>query len=558
MMPFRSRIGLPALLCLMVPAPAIAQQHRPQRPIFHEVVTIGSSSEDSIRLAQLLDDAPSAGFLIRESGSLTPPLMRGLEVIAPTWRSTWNSDLPFSYNESALWAGRGLNLAIMGGVRTSLGPVLITLAPELLYQENLPFQVIPSPLPDRDPFASPWHTNPESMDLPLRFGSGSHIGFSAGQSSLRGRTGGIELGLSTENQWWGPGIRNAIVMSNNAPGFPHAFVRTAAPLRTRVGRFEGKVIVGRLSESAYFDTIARNDHRSISAAVVTFAPAAAPDLTLGFARAVYAPMDELTDLVGSVFHVLQDTGRPNARPATDLERRPGPDQIFSLFGRWVLPESGFEAYAEWARNERPSSLRDFLVAPHHSQGYTLGIQWARPAYAGVAFRLQAESSFLEASTTSRYRRVTGFYKSRPVLQGYTHDGRVIGAAIGSGGSSQWLAADLVGAGSQLGLFAGRIRWENDAFFSNQVPPFIFDHDVSVFGGVRGGYAFPALRVDAEVFLANRMNYLFQNPSVHLHAPTGVDIRNLTVRLRLRPISRTGPNRLAATEPLPLYGSAASR
>lgn len=531
--------AIPILLaCTLGPVPAAGQQPGAAWPLAAApFVTIGSQPEDSLRLSQLRGESPVDGFLIREPSTLSPTPADGPTFIAPSYRSTWNSDLPFSLNEGAMWAGRGLNLSLLGGFRVAAGPVVVTIAPEFVYQENLPFQIFPSPMRERSHFASPWHSEPESLDLPLRFGSQSRMSIGVGQSSVRMRAGAIEVGLTSENQWWGPGIRNALVMSNNAPGFPHAFVRTAAPLHNRAGRFEWKILLGRLTESRFFDKEPGNDHRSIAAGVFTYRPAVAPDLTLGFARAVYAPMDGMTDLLGGAIHLVQDVGRPNDRPPTDLERDPGPDQIFSAFGRWVLPGSGLEAYFEWAKNERPRTLRDLLVTPHHAQAYTLGLQWARPVSSGAAVRLQAETSFLEASTTVRYRRVTGFYKSRPVPQGYTHRGRILGAAIGTGGSGQWLAADLIGRSARVGLFAGRIRWENDAFFGAQVPPFIFDHDVSVFGGLRAGVVLPRMRVESEIALADRLNYLFQNPSVDLTAPAGVDIRNLTFRLRLTPVHR---------------------
>src|ERR1035437_205388 len=48
----------------------------------------------------------------------------------------------------------------------------------------------------------------------------------AGQSTAMVALRNVGFGVSNENQWWGPGIRNALILSNNAPGFPHAFIRT--------------------------------------------------------------------------------------------------------------------------------------------------------------------------------------------------------------------------------------------------------------------------------------------------------------------------------------------
>ncbi|MQA92762.1 MAG: hypothetical protein GEU90_21495 [Gemmatimonas sp.] len=294
------------------------------------------------------------------------------------------------------------------------------------------------------------------------------------------------------------------------------------------------MILGALSESEYFDSHSGNDLRSISALALTYSPWFERNLSIGFARSVYAPVDGVAELAGHVIDVFMDVGRPNARPQSDLERDPDRDQIFSLFGRWILPRSGFETWFEWSRGEQPENVSDLLSTPQHTQGYTLGLQWARPVGRDSRFRLQGETTFLEGSHTWHSRRVISYYESRPVLQGYTHRGRVLGAAIGPGASSQWFAADLHAPTYEVGLFLGRIRWENDAFFDAQVAPFIFDHDVSVFGGVRGGYRLGWGHLDGEITLGQRFNYLFQNPSLELAAPKGVNIRNLTFTLRFQP------------------------
>ena len=106
------------------------------------------------------------------------------------------------------------------------------------------------------------------------------------------------------------------------------------------------------------------------------------------------------------------------------------DQLLSLFGRWIFPESGFEVYAEWAHIELPRSVRDLLLAPQHTQGYTLGLQWARPAGRGEAvFRLQAELSNLEQSVAFADRSLwTGVQNSLIIAAASTLLATVLGTA----------------------------------------------------------------------------------------------------------------------------------
>jgi hypothetical protein len=501
----------------------------------------GGAYDDRLRVRQLVWGASTAGYLLRGTRSLSLPAgvapARGVRMVAPELRTVWNSDLPFSLNEGTLWAGRGLGILARGGVHAAVGRMELIVAPELALQQNQAFQVIPYPGDDRDPHASPWYGTPVSADLPLRFGPDGFAQLGPGQSSLALHAGPAVLGVSSESQWWGPGIRNAIVMSTNAPGFPHLFVETGRPLRSRPGELEGKWILGRLTESPWFDDDPTNDHRSLSGLVLAFRPVAEPGLTLGFTRAVFAPLRGTGSLPAHLLDAFRDVGRPNDRPQSDTVTAPGPDALFSLFGRWVLPEAGAEVYVEWARQSRPASVRDFLVDPHHSQGFTVGGQWVRPLAAGRLARLQGELTNLERSATYRYRPAPSFYTSRPVPQGYTHLGRVIGAGIGPGAASAWLAGDLLGERARIGAFGGWIRWDEDAFWRIQTGTTLVDHDVTVYGGLRGAAAWRGAEFGLEATLAQRINYLYQNPSERLYDPAGVDIRNATLRLRVGPARR---------------------
>jgi hypothetical protein len=209
------------------------------------------------------------------------------------------------------------------------------------------------------------------------------------------------------------------------------------------------------------------------------------------------------------------------------------EQILSLFGRWILPAEGAEVYAEWARVALPTSLRDFLSEPHHSQGYTLGLQWARRVRANSLVRLQAEVTNLEESSTFNNRPVPSFYVSGGVPQGYTHRGRTIGAAIGPGASSQWLATDFLASGWSAGIFVGRIRWDNDVYFRGRDRREV-GHDVSLFAGVRGGGHLLGSDVRAEFIPSHRYNYLFQNAVLEPGGEYAIDKWNFTFRLSLAP------------------------
>lgn len=533
------RPSLLAHICSLAAALLCAEPSRSQSLPLEQIVQLGSQAEERIRLGQLFGESRTGGYLFRSASSLSPNARAGaarrMAIIAPELRLVDNSALPFSLNDGVLWSGRGINALLTAGVVLRVKKVQLTLAPQLTTSANLPFQVIPyrqDSTPRRSIWANPFHGPASSIDLPLRFGERPLRRIDAGQSSLTFSARSVAFGFATENLWWGPGIRNAIVLSSNAPGFPHAFVQTEEGLHTWVGTFEAQWIIGRLGESDYFDADKANDARSLSGAVVVWTPPSDSGLSLGMSRTVFAPAAKRGFPIGATFDVLRNVGHPNT-PGPNDTTASGPDQVFSFFGRWVFPRAGFEIHAEWARFEQPLSLRDLLVSPGHSQAYTLGFQWARPLSSGRCFRLQAEGTYLEPDPSIRVRPVATTYTSRSVVQGYTNRGRTLGASIGPGSSSQWLAADVFGPTGRFGVFAGRVRWDNAMLWDPLVPQ-PKNEDMSLMGGLRGSAQFRGVQVLIEYTHAIRLDYLYQdriaNDAAGTHA--GVDIANRTLSLTL--------------------------
>ncbi len=510
---------------------------------------VTSDTVDRLRLRSLSDSTYSFP-LLRSPSTLSSPLSNSywtpaFQLVAPTVRLVNNSSIPFSQNDGALWAGKGNSTGVTAGLRMELGPLRIILAPEFLSIDNSDWQLRDTvrfyapPLPEErrgGGFVFPWYRAPHSIDQPLRMGDKAIRTVVAGQSSVLLQAYGTAIGVSTENEWWGPGMRNAVVLSDNASGFPHLLLRTSSPVNTPLGRIDARLLVGGIAESGHFDTTSTNNLRAISLLGVAVYPWFARSLSIGFARAVYGTVDEWNTVPGRALRVFSNPGRPNNRPLADSADYPGgEDQLYSLFARWVSPADGFEVYSEWSRTELPSSFRDLLIAPNHTQGYTLGVQWRKPAPVGArSFRLQAEATNLEQSSTFRDRPVGSYYTSRKAIQGYTHRGEVIGASIGPGASSQWLAMDILQASWFAGPFAGRIRWNEDMHSVYGWPSYLgyCSHDVTIFTGGRAGWRNKYFSASGEVTFGNRLNAWFQEQSGCPNGPSRLDIRNRTLSVTL--------------------------
>jgi hypothetical protein len=226
---------------------------------------------------------------------------------------------------------------------------------------------------------------------------------------------------------------------------------------------------------------------------------------LGAGRVVYQPSDGRSPVedAGDVFTRWRGAG-------DTLVSQPY-EQMVSLWGRWVIPSAGAEVYGEWGRR-RLSSIRDLLETPEHTQGYTLGLAWARPL-GDARLRLAGEATYLEKSSTYRAEPVVSWYAGRAVPQGYTHRGQVLGAFVGPGASGQWLGMDYVAPRGQAGISLTRVRWANDAYYDKPGGPNRYRaHDVSILGALHGGVAAGGAWLDAEWTLGRRYNFLFQNPA----------------------------------------------
>jgi hypothetical protein len=86
---------------------------------------------------------------------------------------------------------------------------------------------------------------------------------------------------------------------------------------------------------------------------------------------------------------------------------------------------------------------------------------------------------------------------------------------------------------EAGLFAGRIRWNNDALYAQQGANF-FRHDVSTFLGARGTVRAPTTDLALEGYWGRRYNYLFQNGFANPGGHRTVDVTNVTVVLTVTP------------------------
>jgi hypothetical protein len=78
--------------------------------------------------------------------------------------------------------------------------------------------------------------------------------------------------------------------------------------------------------------------------------------------------------------------------------------------------------------------------------------------------LGVEVTTLEATPTFQLRPRPTFYEHSVVTQGYTHEGQLLGASVGPGGSTQAISLDVYAPWGMWGALVRRRVHDNDAYW----------------------------------------------------------------------------------------------
>ncbi len=524
---------------------------------------------DVARLLELTGAAPVMPMIVREPSAeadvpvcaeragalawaLSPaPVDSGvlrLRIVPITGELVQNTAYPRDRNNGALWAGVGPTLAVSGGLHARWRWLSAAFAPRYIRESNRAFDFPAVTQAGRSPFG---YADKPGIDLPRRFGASPYTIFDPGQSYLRADAFGLAVGASTENVWIGPSQINPLMMSSTAPGFRHVFAGTSHPIATPIGRLEAQVIWGRLTESAYFDSNPANDRRLFSALVADWMPRWIPGLTVGGA---YLYMDTIPPGGVSLGHEFRLAFPVSAFYAGGGNL--GGDGLGALYARWVLPESGFEVYGEWAREDTPYDPNDLLAEPAWTPAYGLGFTQA-VRMGPRLLRFYGELTHLGMGAPVRDGRgFFSYYTHSPVIQGLTQQGQLIGAALGPGSDGETLGLDLHYGRGMTGLWLERARYDDDLYYESFARRYGESrHDWELTGGLRQAAAVGAFELEASAGYSKRHNRDF----LRLSDPAAVPLveQNWQIDLRASYAPRLPWRRArgAAVPALPPGGSA---
>ncbi len=289
------------------------------------------------------------------------------------------------------------SLSMSGGLAGRAGVLSFTIDPVLYWSQNATFPLMQNGQTGALRFAD--GSYPTFIDRPQAFGASHFARLLGGESTIRIDLGSLAAGLSTANDWWGPATTWPMILGDNAPGFPHAFVGTSKPIGIGIGKLHTRIEWGQLAQSSY----------SSVTGPAYFVSAAEPGrLRLSVASSAYSSRSGrlVSNLAETASHI------PRTREAGSAARTYLPfaglfasgisdnfqsnigaadNQLASVFFRWVFAHSGLEVYGEYAREDHPFDLRDLASEPDHTGGHMLGLRHvslSRDSLHMTAFRLE--------------------------------------------------------------------------------------------------------------------------------------------------------------------------
>ncbi|TCD02742.1 hypothetical protein EZ437_01765 [Pedobacter psychroterrae] len=441
--------------------------------------------------------------------------VRALPVV---WQQQINSHHPYGWNDGAIISAKGYQTSLSAGVFAKIGRLKIQLRPEFVYAAN-PYFLQTYEADNETAFKSAIANYYNRIDAPERIGNDSYSKANLGQSSIKLDLGSVAIGVSNESLWWGPGVRNSLLMSNNAPGFLHATVNTIRPIQTPIGSFESQIIGGRLEGSGILPPSGLkyskfDDWRYISGIVFVYQPKWVSGLYLGFDRTFTTYRSEMGTGLGDYFPLfsgLEKKGFQNDETLENSEDGYRRDQIFSLFARWLMPESNSEIYFQFGREDHAWDFRDAFAEPEYSRAYVAGFRKLIPFKSRLEEFVQVgiELTQLEPAG-SKASRPTGIWYSHSQLNhGYTNKGQFIGAGIGPDNLQSVDVAWVKGL-KRIGFLAERRVHNNGLYYravAGQIEPRRHWVDLGLGGNLDWDYKHFVL--NARMIYTHSFNYQYR-------------------------------------------------
>ncbi|MEX2592476.1 MAG: capsule assembly Wzi family protein [Anditalea sp.] len=443
---------------------------------------------------------------------------------------------PYGWGNSLMIPNVGAQNYTTGGISYHHGFFQIQFQPELMWAQNKSFAGYPNDLENAVNRARFVYWN--YGDYPERFGDGFYARLGLGQTKVSVNTGAFELGISTENIWWGPGQFNALIFSNNAQGFPHISLNTTRPAKTFLGSFEGQLIMGRLKDSQmdpsqhpelnelYFREFS-GDWRYLNGISVSYQPKWVPGLFLGATRTFQNYNQRRGKSFRDWLPIFNGVTKVSAGLDLVGESDHGRDQQISVFSRYLFTKGKAEIYFEYGRRDHAYNWREFVLNPEHARAYLMGFSKLIPLPKHDTYiQVRGEMTQQQESVNRmiRYRSGSGItWHTHNNARGFAHKGEALGVGVGAGSNVQSVEVAYINGLNKLGILLERVANHQDFYYKAfgdkaERKPWV---DLSL--GFLLDYQWERFMFSSKLQLISGKNYQWQlDPSSSPELPIGKD------------------------------------
>jgi hypothetical protein len=423
------------------------------------IPVMNNPTEEIFRRKQLLSDSTvldldKLSFMVRPMTAYTKKDFTKsfqFKVLPLQYIQQFNSHRPLLYNDGSMFPARGWQFNYSAGIVAAYKGVTLQVRPEFNWAFNAQFPTFPT-----DHFNILWKFQYEwlnKIDMPERFKDEPIRKFFGGQSKLQYAYKGVAVAVSTENLWWGPGRYYSLLMSNNAPGFPHLSFQSDKVLKTPIGNFEWQVVAGQLEQSG---TLPLEPLRSFGGSFLYRAKDSSGQRRLIGGVFTYSPKGVKGLFLGADLAQIQYTSST-----------PGRARMGSIFARLSLPDDHAEIYLQYGRSDKFASPFN-LFKNGIPRGYVAGVRKMFPLRKSPTsndfIQLGIEVVQLQAPNLKLINNAQSWYTDSTVRHGFTNEGQVLGASVGPGGNAQRLEVSWVRKETRIGLEFERFLHNPDFYY----------------------------------------------------------------------------------------------
>jgi hypothetical protein len=405
-----------------------------------------------------------------------------------------NTSRPYGWNDQAMSFSNGYQMQASAGIYARFSILHIQYKPEYVHTGSAEYET-----------SGAWGQVNPSLDR-----------ISLGQSSARLEAGGISVGVSNQNLWWGPGHYSSLLMTNNAAGFLHYSLNTTRPLKTPVGSFEFQLILGRMTrdslqgdENAALkrrDLSGRPKNRQYNGLILTYQPRFMKNVFFSVSRSFqnYEVDKPGARFMNTYLPVLNNLFKNDYNDDT-LSK----DQILSISTRWLMPKNHAEIYAEFGYNDAKQNLRDLWLDMAHSAAWVVGFKKLHPLSSRTFIEIFGEATKMAQSPSYLMRSAGNWYEHSQVTEGFTNNNQILGAGAGHGNNVQTMGVSWNQGWKKLGITFQHVA-QNPMLETGQsaVRTRLVKWDDYAFG-LQGGYRYKKLLFTGDLKWVNSSNYLWE-------------------------------------------------